>query len=86
MAWTYSDYRSLPDNSPAAKLERCRLYMQEINDAIAADVTKGGSSRSSSPLLTLLAMAEKDEKRLMSLVASKNGNRAYQANLNGSAP
>lgn len=86
MAWTYSDWRSYADSSPAAKLARLRLHIEEVSDQITADVSKGASSRSVSPLNQYLAMLEKREDRLVALVAQKNGTRAIIANMNNSRP
>ena len=86
MTWTYSDWRSYADSNPSAKLARLRLHIEEVTDAITADVTKGGSSRSSNPLLGYLSMLEKSEAKYAALTNQKNGSRAYHANMNGSAP
>lgn len=86
MAWTYSDWRTYADSNPAAKLARLRLHIQEISDAITADVSKAGASRGSNPLVTTLAMLEKQETKYAALVNQKSGKRAYTANMNGSAP
>ena len=86
MAWTYSDWVTYPDSNPSAKLARLRLHIQEVTNSIGPDVTKGSSSRSSGSPLGYLDKLEKQEKDLMARVAQSSGRRAYQANMNGSAP
>lgn len=67
MAWTYSTWRSLPETTTAqaaAKLAQLSLHIVEVSDAITADVSSGGKSRSSGSLTEYLGRLEAEEKRL----------------------
>lgn len=84
MTWTYSDWRSYPDSNPSAKLAQLRLHIQEVSDAITADVSKHGSSRSSSSLTTYFDRLEEQEKKWAEIVRQHGGSRAILVNFNGS--
>ena len=86
MAWTYSDWVTYPDSSPAAKLTQLRKHIQEVSDQITADVTKGGSGRQTGRLQDYLERLYTKETDLMAMVAAACGRRAYTANMNGSRP
>ena len=62
MAWTYSDYITLGPTS--AGLTRLRLHIQEVTDAITADVSSDGKSMSSGNLVTLRDSLTKERERL----------------------
>ncbi len=54
--WTYSDWVTLTD--AAAQRTRLALHIQEVTDAITADVASDGKSRSSQGLVQMLARLE----------------------------
>lgn len=47
MSWTYSDFEQ--QSTDSARLTRLRLHLEEVADAISANVASQGHSRSSDP-------------------------------------
>lgn len=71
MSWTYSNWRS--QTTPAAQLAQLKLHIQEVTDAISADISADGKSRSSGSLTTLLAALEKRFDQLVAAGAVSGG-------------
>jgi hypothetical protein len=62
MAWVYSDYVTY--SYGATRLSEFRLHIQEVSDALTAEMTSGGRSHSTSAIQTYLQTlkdAEPDE-------------------------
>jgi len=67
-AWSYADWITYAESTAAevtAKLTRLRLHMQEVSQAVTADVSAGSKSRSTGSLNEYLRDLRADEKRLM---------------------
>lgn len=62
MAWTYSDWRQ--QATDADKLTRLRLHLQEVTDAITAEVAGGGMSKSTNSYRSLLDYLQGEERIL----------------------
>ena len=62
MAWTYSDYRQ--QGTLNAQIARLDLHIQEVTDAITADVSSDGKSMSSGNLVTLRDSLTKERERM----------------------
>jgi len=58
-AWTYSDY--VTSDYGATRLSRFRLHVQEVSDALSAEMAAGGMSRSTHALERYLASLKKTE-------------------------
>ncbi len=69
VTYSYNDWRTYPESTRAqtqAKLDRLRLHMGEVADALAQpDVTSDGKSRSAGGLERYYEKLVEDEKRLM---------------------
>lgn len=68
MAWTYSDWDQ--QSTPKAKLARLSLFIQEVTDKIAANVSADGKSRDSSSLNQLLTTLNKRYEQLLSVAGT----------------
>ena len=73
MAWTYNDWAS--QSTPAARLTRLRLHIDEVSAQISADISASGKSRSTSTLQTYLDGLMNRMDRLEQQVGSGPGRR-----------
>lgn len=83
MAWTYSDWRTYPNG--ASRLERLRLHMAELSDAVTLGVSADGQSVSSSDVRQMLADLESVEEKLSALYDSPvedNPGRTHRVHMN----
>ena len=73
-AWTYADWITYAESTAAeaaSKLTRLRLHMQEVSQAVTADVSAGSKSRSTGSLNEYLRDLRTEEKRLMSRASAR---------------
>ena len=75
MAWTYSDWRSQATDT--ARLSRLRLHMDEVGAKVAAAVSDGGASRSTSDLVAYLDTLRVDENNLIARTNGSTGGAGF---------
>lgn len=66
MTWTYSDWRA--QATPALRLARLNLHLQELTDAVGRELSGDGKSKSETNITRLLELAEKEREKLQARV------------------
>lgn len=65
--WNHSGWRQ--ESGAAAQLVKLDLHLTELGEAVAANVTKGPSSRDSSSINQMIADLERQRERLVAIAA-----------------
>lgn len=66
MSWAYSDWRS--QATPALRLARLNLHLQELTDAVGRELAGDGKSKSENNIARLIELAEKEREKLQERV------------------
>jgi hypothetical protein len=82
MAWLYSNWRS--ETTPAAQLAKLNLHLQELSDAVTAEISGDGKSRSSNAIAQMVQRLEEQREKLQRRVGLIGGGVSITSHRGGS--
>lgn len=75
MAWTYSAWRR--QGTPRARLDMLNLHLEELSNAVTAEISGDGKSRSSQAIRDMIRDLEKERVGLEAVVGGSGGGISY---------